>query len=162
MAEYTKTEEDPIDIEKLARRMRRKNPVLLDECKNSLDDMIFEMAKIQCTTEEIASIIGWSKESVSRKYAELIKNSRKAGHASLRRKQWKQAGGSYVMAIWLGKQYLDQVEPLPRINTQDTNAIMRFLDMHDKAYVETTKKTKAADKKNETVEEAVIVEKPSA
>lgn len=80
-------------------------------------DIVDTLCKIQCIGEEIASVLNVDYDTLQRackkekgiKFAEYIEQKKKAGHASLRRKQWKLVeGGSAVMCIWLGKQYLGQ------------------------------------------------------
>lgn len=67
------------------------------------------LAKIQCTYEEIAAVLRISPDTLSRNYAERIKEFRSAGKGSLRKAQWKAAlGGNVTMQIWLGKNELGQ------------------------------------------------------
>jgi AraC-like DNA-binding protein len=67
------------------------------------------LAAIFCTTEEIAEVLGCSKDTLERRFAASLKKGRQAAKASLRREQWAAAKkGSVPMLIWLGKQYLNQ------------------------------------------------------
>jgi len=67
------------------------------------------LARINCTHEEIAAVMGCSVDTISRNYAELINKARLNGKTSLRRAQWKKAlSGNTGMLIWLGKQELGQ------------------------------------------------------
>ena len=75
------------------------------------------MCQIQCTGEEIASVLGISYDTLERACkrekekgcAEYIAEKKQGGKASLRRRQWQAAQeGNPTMLIWLGKQYLDQ------------------------------------------------------
>ena len=73
--------------------------------------LIERLASIHCTTEEIASITGCSKDTLERRYAAVIKAARDKGKSSLRRLQWAAAqSGNVTMLIWLGKQLLNQRE----------------------------------------------------
>lgn len=71
---------------------------------------------IQCTEEEIAAVLDvsvdtlerWTKRTYKRRFAEVYAEKRQGGRASLRRNQWKLSETNPTMAIWLGKQYLDQ------------------------------------------------------
>lgn len=74
------------------------------------DTQVYKLAQLMCTHEEIASFFNVSTDTVARRYAELIKRGQETGKMSLRRKQWKLADKSAGMCIWLGKQYLDQVD----------------------------------------------------
>lgn len=73
------------------------------------------LARIQCTQREAAAVLGVHRDTLS----DFLGNSEKAraawengletGKASLRRLQFKAAeNGNPTMAIWLGKQWLDQ------------------------------------------------------
>lgn len=72
--------------------------------------MVEKFASMQCTYKEIASFFECS-ESRLKKDKEFIHHYKKgfeSGKMSLRRIQWKLAEKNTAMAIWLGKQYLDQ------------------------------------------------------
>lgn len=77
---------------------------------------IEKLCSIQCTAEEIASVMGCSVDTItlriSEKYnitfAEYIKTHSFGGKASLRRIQFNLAKKNATMALWLGKQYLGQ------------------------------------------------------
>ena len=76
-------------------------------------DIVERLAKIQCTVEEIASVLGCSTRTLERsaKFSRIHKKGKDEGRASLRRLQWKGANeGNVTMQIWLGKQYLGQRE----------------------------------------------------
>lgn len=77
------------------------------------------LCSIQCTEEEIASVVGCSIQTLNLRckkkfkitFVEYIKQKGSGGKASLRRKQWAKAtegDGNTTMLIWLGKQYLKQ------------------------------------------------------
>ena len=77
------------------------------------------MCKIQCTGEEIAGVLDMDYDTLQNackrdhkvKFSEYIATKRQGGKASLRRMQWKNADeGGTTMQIWLGKQYLDQLD----------------------------------------------------
>ena len=78
-------------------------------------EQVRELAAIQCTQEEMASVLRCSVDTIKRRmgedesFAEAIKGGKEGGKASLRRMQFKAAqNGSHTMLIWLGKQYLGQ------------------------------------------------------
>jgi hypothetical protein len=75
-----------------------------------IDEGLVEfLASIQCTMIEIASGARCSVDTLERRYADVIKNARETGKASLRRMQWKSCkDGNVTMQIWLGKQWLGQ------------------------------------------------------
>jgi hypothetical protein len=72
------------------------------------------LAKIQCTTKEASAVLGISEPTFidflkrEPKARETWDNGRPSGRASLRRLQFKLAETNAAMAIWLGKQYLEQ------------------------------------------------------
>ena len=77
-------------------------------------EQVFELARIQCTDDEIARVLKICKKTFQRAkaradVAEALECGRMSGRASLRRMQLKAAEeGNATMLIWLGKQWLDQ------------------------------------------------------
>lgn len=80
---------------------------------------IEQMCAIQCTCEEIASVLGVSVDTLSRRiadeyevtFADYFKKHSSLGLMSLRRLQFDKAkSGNTTMLIWLGKQYLGQAD----------------------------------------------------
>ena len=90
--------------------------------KKEIDFKIVKnLCGIQCTGEEIAGTLEIDYDTLSRRiksdygmsFAEYYKKNSAVGKISLRRLQWKAAnGGNISMLIWLGKQYLDQVDKI--------------------------------------------------
>lgn len=84
-------------------------------------EQIEELCKIQCTAEEIASVMGCHVDTVSARikekysitFSEYIKIHAMGGKASLRRIQFNLAKTNAGMAIWLGKQWLGQKDYIP-------------------------------------------------
>lgn len=80
--------------------------------KKELDyELIEDLAKIQCTQEEIASCLKVNVSTLKRdeKFCTIYKNGQEQGKKSLRRYQFDCAKkGNSAMLIWLGKQYLGQ------------------------------------------------------
>jgi hypothetical protein len=69
------------------------------------------MAMIQCTVPEMAQVLGFSEASIRRDFDAAIKRGKDSGRMSLRRAQYKAAeAGNPTMLIWLGKQWLGQVD----------------------------------------------------
>ena len=80
-------------------------------------DMVDQMCIIQCTGEEIASVLNMDYDTLQNackrekevKFSDYIAQKKEGGKASLRRKQWALVeSGNATMCIWLGKQYLNQ------------------------------------------------------
>ena len=78
--------------------------------------LIESLARIMCTDEEIASVLGCSRdifynEDNAELYRQAIEKGKAEGKSSLRRQQWELAKkGNASMLIWLGKQWLGQTE----------------------------------------------------
>jgi hypothetical protein len=96
--------------------------------KKDLDkDVIAKLSQIGCTQEEIGSCVGISARTLQRRYADLVKENKNIGRASLRKKMWDKAmrgQGNDKLLIWLSKNELNMrdkietqsiVEPLPLI-----------------------------------------------
>jgi AraC-like DNA-binding protein len=74
-------------------------------------DQVRKLAGLGCTNEEIASFVGCSHDTLTRRFKQELEDGRAQGKASLRRKQWETAmSGNVTMLIWLGKQYLAQTD----------------------------------------------------
>jgi len=78
------------------------------------------LCMIQCTGEEIASVLGVSYDTIERRVkekfkislADYLKEKAQGGKASLRRSQWRAAieDKNVTMLIWLGKNMLAQTD----------------------------------------------------
>lgn len=72
-------------------------------------DYVKKLASIACTTEEIAFVIGVSKDTIERRCKEELEQGRAQAKTSLRHFQFKAAEkGNAALLIWLGKQLLGQ------------------------------------------------------
>lgn len=81
-------------------------------------DLVYKLAAIQCTMEEIAEVVGLQPPALKRRFGDLIEKGKQAGRKSLRRAQWDKAiNGDTRLLIWLGKQHLSQQE-----NPDDKNS----------------------------------------
>ncbi len=74
-----------------------------------------KLAMIQCTDEEIGTVLGFSAQTFRRykrahkEFCTALEKAREGGRQSIRRLQYKAAAaGNVTMLIWLGKQYLGQ------------------------------------------------------
>lgn len=85
--------------------------------RKEIDQKQFEnLCGLQCTLEEICGWFGcctdtleaWCKRTYKQDFSEVFRQKRGLGKISLRRSQWRLAEKNANMAIWLGKQYLDQ------------------------------------------------------
>lgn len=89
--------------------------------KKEINKEQFEkLCGLQCTEEEVASFFDCSPDTIERfckreykaTFAEVFKKKRNIGKISLRRSQWKLAEKYPTMAIFLGKQFLDQTDKI--------------------------------------------------
>lgn len=93
------------------------------EHSENLIDQIRALGRIQATVEECASVLRVSERTLQNFFAahEDAKLAHEEGKfeglASLRRKQFAMADKNAAMAIWLGKQYLKQREPVQQVET---------------------------------------------
>ena len=79
-----------------------------------------KLCGLQCTKGEIAGWFNCSEDTIERfckktygeSFAVVFDKKRGVGKISLRRTQWKLAEKSATMAIFLGKQYLDQSDKI--------------------------------------------------
>lgn len=59
----------------------------------------------------MAAVLECDESTLTRRFAQVIKDGRSHGRMSLKRKQWEMAmGGNITMLIWLGKQNLGQTD----------------------------------------------------
>ena len=89
--------------------------------RKEIDQVEFEkLCALQCTKAEIAGFFNvsedtverWCKRTYKESFAVVFANKRCGGKISLRRSQFRLAEKDSRMAIWLGKQYLEQKEPI--------------------------------------------------
>ena len=96
--------------------------------RKEIDQKQFEhLCGLQCTLEEICgwfdvtdkTLDSWCKRTYNASFSEVFKQKRGNGKISLRRMQWRLAEQNATMAIWLGKQYLDQRDIVEQNITSD-------------------------------------------
>lgn len=101
--------------------------------KKEIDVKQFEnLCGLMCTEEEIAgwfncsvdTIERWCKREYKITFAEVFKRLSSKGKLSLRRAQFRIAeNGNATMAIWLGKQYLGQLDrPEASLDIEDSES----------------------------------------
>lgn len=85
--------------------------------RKEIDKKQFEnLCALQCTHDEICAwfdvtaktLESWCKRTYGDSFSKVFAQKRGKGKISLRRSQWQLAEKSASMAIWLGKQYLNQ------------------------------------------------------
>ncbi len=98
-----------------------------------IDKKQFEnLCRIQCTRDEICAFLevsdktltAWCKRTYGKSFSAIFSEKRGLGKISLRRAQYEKAmEGNPTMLIWLGRQYLGQVDqPEDSVDTEDTDA----------------------------------------
>ena len=90
-------------------------------------DIVAELASIQCTIDEIASVLKISRQTLHKddQFLYIYKQGIEDGKKSLRRMQWDAARkGNTTMLVWLGKQYLGQKEPKQEIDIDTNNEVI--------------------------------------
>ena len=95
--------------------------------KKQVDEhIIFELARLMCTNQEIAHVLGISNNTLTDRYRHVLDEGRADAKISLRREQFRKAmEGNVQMLIWLGRQYLNQVET---VVNKDDNEILPWSD----------------------------------
>lgn len=96
--------------------------------KKVINQTEFEkLCALQCTQEEIAdwfdvceeTLNTWCKENYQDTFFRTYKKLQSTGKISLRRYQYKLAENNTAMAIWLGKQWLNQTDKIEtEVNTK--------------------------------------------
>ena len=81
------------------------------------EKVLANLSQINCTQEEIASILGISARTLQRRYADLIEVNKNKGKASLRKRMYEKAmKGNDKLMIWLSKQYLNMTDRIHNTN----------------------------------------------
>ncbi len=74
-------------------------------------EQVAKMAKIGCSGDEIAAVLGCSRDLLYKRFSTVLKSGHEELKASLRRWQYVSGSkGNVTMQIWLGKQLLGQTD----------------------------------------------------
>lgn len=103
--------------------------------RKQLDPQLLErLAACGCTLNEMAAVMGCSRRTLERRFANAIEAGRLRGRSSLRHKQFQLAvRGDRTMLIWLGKQYLGQTDQMVLTHEHLTAVLVEMaksLDTH--------------------------------
>jgi|DEB0MinimDraft_10_1074344.scaffolds.fasta_scaffold03345_2 hypothetical protein len=72
-------------------------------------DMVYRMACLMCSYDEIGGVFGVTGTAIQKKYKKIVELGRAAGKKSLRKAQWEKAlAGDTRLLMFLGKNYLGQ------------------------------------------------------
>jgi hypothetical protein len=95
------------ELEQEPKRQRRRMSAKIANLDRKL---IFHLAAMQCSLQEIADALEIGQDSLVKWYGDLIDKGRSEGRKSLRRAQFEKAVTEKDprMLIFLGKQYLGQ------------------------------------------------------
>ena len=106
--------------------------------------LVKQLGEIQCTLDEVATVLNLHKGTLSHRQDVLDawNAGREVGKMSLRRLQFSLAERNPAMAIWLGKQYLEQKDK-QEVDSKVENSIV-FKE--EKTYI--TPKEEDEDKLN--------------
>lgn len=115
------------------------------------DEEFEKLCNLQCTLEEIAGFFKCSPDTIERwcvrtyemNFAEIYKKYSQNGKISLRRLQFKLAERNPTLAIWLGKQYLNQRDRISNIVETDEESKELL-----KAYMEGVKGAESQENNN--------------
>lgn len=105
---------------------------------DTVEGKIEEMASYSLSAEEIASILGLTRDALykSQSYSTALKRGHQNCDASLRRRQYLEAmKGNTTMLVWLGKQRLGQKDK-SEIGGPDGKPIPVSLDAAKAAFTE--------------------------
>ena len=105
-----------------------------------IDQSQFEnLCKMQCTETEICAWFNccdetlntWCKKTYKKTFEQCFAIFREGGKISLRRSQWKLAETNPSMAIFLGKNYLNQSDDPRKYQRDETteDKLDKFLDV---------------------------------
>ncbi len=95
--------------------------------RREFDQKLFQdLCHIQCTNSEIESVLhseiriidGWCLRTYGECFNDCYKRFSEGGKSSLRRHQFHLAQRNTSMAIWLGKIWLGQKDPVEEINSK--------------------------------------------
>lgn len=88
------------------------------------DEQVEKLAARFWHITEIAAFFNVDESTIRKRFPKILQKGKELGKAKLRDLQLKRAlDGNVSMLIWLGKQYLDQREPLPEMKTMNTDEL---------------------------------------
>jgi hypothetical protein len=103
LAPLVQPEHGGVRVKKKSRPKRGRPPLAISA------KSVEELAALGCNPEEIAGVLGCSRDTIDRNFAEQVALGRMRLAKKLRERQIDIAmNGSVPLLIWLGKQYLGQ------------------------------------------------------
>lgn len=108
------------------------------------ENLVEKLAKVGCSNESIAIQAGCSVDTLTRRYAELLRKSREGLKTQLRIWQLEAAKkGNVAMLIWLGKQMLGQTDKIEQ--TTDATVTAKAEITYSTAWGNTTEPSDEKD-----------------
>ena len=100
--------DEKIELNKDGTPKKKMGRPKITETPKTLEELIFDLAKIQCTLSEMSAVLGISEDCLQDNYSGVIKKGKEHGKESLRRAMYKKAidDDNTVMMIWLSKNVL--------------------------------------------------------
>lgn len=100
-----------------------------------------KLCGLQCTKDEICGFFSvtdktlesWCKREYGQGFSDVFRQKRGIGKISLRRHQFRLAEKNANMAIWLGKQYLDQRDQPDEVDSESLKQARAILEGIDSA-----------------------------
>ncbi len=106
--------------------------------RKDIDKKQFEnLCGLQCTKAEICAFFdltdktleNWCKRTYGAGFSEVFREKRGIGKISLRRYQFEMAKRTPSMAIWLGRQFLNQSENPQRGESEEDTGVKIVIDV---------------------------------
>jgi hypothetical protein len=117
--------------------------------------LVRDLAKIHCTYDEIAAVLGVSLKIIEHRLVDIIDQARNEGRSSLRRAMWNVAvnKGNVSMLIWLSKNLLNfsdkhYLESKPTDSNENSRLVVDFGELK-KPYKNDASKELAYSVKND-------------
>lgn len=105
--------------------------------QKNIDKKLFEnLCGIQCNKKELCAVLevsdktldAFARREYGKNFSEVWEEKRGIGKISLRRAQFRLAEKNANMAIWLGKQYLDQKDKQEIDHTVKISRLERLIE----------------------------------
>ena len=121
--------------------------------KNINKELLRELSGLNCSYAEMSRLIGVAESTLTRRYAQVIKEGRETVKTSLKRKQYEVAmNGNPTLLIWLGKIIVGQKEKVETERDFELTIITKIVDLTKSGKkVEVKSKRKSVSRKSKVV-----------
>ena len=111
-------------------------------------DLVAKLARIHCTSSEIAAVVGCSVDTLDRRFAEEIAKGREEGKSTLRQGLWDLARkGNLGALIWLSKNHLGMSEKIESKNETAGTLVVQSVEERKERLQKALLNLKALDDK---------------